>query len=119
MHRDSVIAFGPVATLETDGDAAPASAIGLRLEQLLSPRPEATFYLRVRGDAAPDADTRDGDILVVDRSLSPRDGGLVIVVESGRIALRRHQVAKGKPARETGSGEIRLWGTVAWIIRPA
>jgi DNA polymerase V len=40
--------------------------------------PEATFYGKVEGDSMIEAGINDGDIAVIDRSLEPRDGDIVV-----------------------------------------
>ena len=40
--------------------------------------PEATFYGKVEGDSMIEASINDGDIAVIDRSLEPRDGDIVV-----------------------------------------
>ena len=45
----------------------------LDLNELLVKRPAATYFVRVEGDSMVGAGIRDGDLLVVDRSLRPAD----------------------------------------------
>ena len=50
----------------------------LNLNELLVRHPAATFYLRAAGDSMNGAGIHCGDILVVDRSLRPHNGSVVI-----------------------------------------
>ena len=50
----------------------------LDLNELLVMRPAATYFVRVEGDSMLGAGIRDGDLLVVDRSLRPADGDVII-----------------------------------------
>ncbi len=60
----------------------------LDLNTLMVARPAATFFMRMRGDAmAPFI--HDGDLLVVDRSLTPRPGHIVVASADGRWLTRR------------------------------
>lgn len=68
--------------------------IDLNLE--LIPRPLATFFMRVRGDAMAGDGILDGDLLVIDRSLRPRPGMLVVVCHGGAFLLRRLQRRGGR-----------------------
>jgi DNA polymerase V len=52
----------------------------LNVHDLLVPHPEATFFVRVRGDGMDGAGIRDTDVLVVDRALLPDHGDIVIAV---------------------------------------
>ena len=40
--------------------------------------PSATFYVTVEGDSMTDAGIYDGDLAIVDRSLDPEDGDIVL-----------------------------------------
>ena len=50
----------------------------LDLNELLVKRPAATYFVRVEGDSMVGAGISDGDLLVVDRSLRPADGDVII-----------------------------------------
>ena len=54
------------------------SADILDLNELLVKRPAATYFVRVEGDSMVGAGINDGDLLVVDRSLRPADGDVII-----------------------------------------
>ena len=49
----------------------------------------ATFFLRASGDSMIGAGIHDGDILVVDRSLSPTSGKVVIAAVDGELTVKR------------------------------
>ncbi len=61
--------------------------IDLNLE--LIPSPLSTFFMRVQGDALRGDGIVDGDLLVIDRSLDPRVGMVVVAVHDGGFILRR------------------------------
>ena len=63
------------------------SSIDLNVE--LIPCPTATFFMRVEGDALRGDGICDGDLLVIDRSVLPRAGLVVVAVLAGRFVLRR------------------------------
>ena len=48
------------------------------LNELLVKRPAATFFVRVEGDSMIGAGIHDKDLLVVDRSLTPANGDIII-----------------------------------------
>ena len=50
----------------------------LDLNELLVKRPAATYFVRVEGDSMIGAGISNGDLLVVDRSLRPADGDVII-----------------------------------------
>ena len=53
------------------------------LNQLLIHNPPATFLYRAHGTSMIDAGICDGDILIIDRSVTPRDGDIVIATWEG------------------------------------
>lgn len=61
----------------------------LNLHDWLVQNPAATFFYRVRGNELNGEFVRDGSILVVDRSVSPSLGRLVLAEEQGGFAVRR------------------------------
>ena len=61
----------------------------LDLNEHLIKNPAATFFVRVAGDSMTDAGINDNDILVVDRSLEPANGSIVIVVLNGELTVKR------------------------------
>lgn len=66
----------------------------LDLNEHLIRNPAATFFVRVAGDSMTAAGINDNDILVVDRSLEPCNGSIVIAVVNGELTVKR--LAKSK-----------------------
>ena len=60
----------------------------LDLNDLLVKRPAATFFLRVQGDSMIARGIFDGDLLVVDRSLTPKSGDVVVVALDGEFTVK-------------------------------
>ena len=61
----------------------------LDLNEHLVKNPAATFFVRVAGDSMLGAGINDNDILVVDRSLEPCSGSIVIAVVNGELTVKR------------------------------
>lgn len=61
----------------------------LDLNELMVANPAATFFVRVSGDSMLGAGIHDNDILVVDRSLEPISGKVVIAVVDGELTVKR------------------------------
>lgn len=93
--------------------------------------PEATFYGRVSGDSMRDAGINEGDIAVIDRSLQPADGDVIVAYvneeftikyldlthkEEGYIELRPAN-PDYSPIRIDSTDNFRVWGVVVWIIK--
>lgn len=60
----------------------------LDLNALLVKRPAATFFVRASGNSMINAGIFDGDILVVDRSLIPADGAIVIACIDNEMTVK-------------------------------
>lgn len=76
----------------------------LSLDSLIIKRPAATFFVRVSGDSMIGEGIHDGDLLVVDRSVSPADGDVVVASVDGDFTVKKYR--KG---RRDDSPEIRVW----------
>jgi len=99
----------------------------LDLNQHLVQHPAATFFVRVSGDSMIGAGIYDGDILVVDRSLICRDGGIVIAVVDGELTVKRF-FTRGKEVLLKAENpkypdiivshemDFRIWGIVTTVI---
>src|SRR5690349_4826738 len=59
-------------------------------EQLIRNKP-ATFFLRVNSNAMVGAGIHNGDIVIVDRSLDPKNGKVVIAVLDGEMLIRYYE----------------------------
>lgn len=94
-------------------------------EQLVKNKP-ATFFLRVNSDAMVGAGVNVGDVVIVDRSLEPKNGKIVIAVVDGELLIRRLEMAGSKkrlvpatkklaPIDVTEVG-LTVWGVVTYVI---
>jgi DNA polymerase V len=61
----------------------------LDLNELCVQHPTATYFVRVSGDSMIGAGIHDGDLLVVDRSLAPKHGDIVIAGFHGELTVKR------------------------------
>lgn len=62
------------------------------LTQLLIRDELSTFIVRVSGDSMQGAGIYDGDELIVDRGIEPRDGHVVVAVVDGEMTVKRLRV---------------------------
>ena len=51
--------------------------------------PAATYFVRTEGDSMIGAGIYDGDLLIVDRSLEPKNGSIVIAAVMGELTVKR------------------------------
>ena len=92
----------------------------LDLNELLVKRPAATFFVRVEGDSMINAGIHDKDLLVVDRSLTPANGDIIIAAVDGEFTVKTLRVLgnreRGMGNRERGIGN---GGGVKYVLEPA
>ncbi len=95
-------------------------------EQLVKNKP-ATFFMRVNGDAMIGAGIRNGDVIIVDRSLEPRNGKVIIAVVNGEMLIRKLEKHINKirlvpashklsPIEVDASSNFYVWGVVTYVI---
>lgn len=76
----------------------------LTTDEYLIKNATATFFVRVKGDSMIDAGINHGDILVVDRSLDPRIGNIVLAEIDGEFTVKylgRQQLIPANPKYPT------------------
>lgn len=61
----------------------------LSLDEHLIQHKDATFFVRAKGNSMVGAGIFDGDLLVVDKSLLPKSGDIVIAVVDGDLTVKR------------------------------
>jgi len=54
----------------------------------------STFVVRVTGDSMEGAGISDGDELIVNRALEPKDGSVVIAVLDGELTVKRLRITR-------------------------
>lgn len=61
----------------------------LSLDEHLIRHKDATFFVRAKGNSMVGAGIFDGDLLVVDRSITPSSGDIVIAVLDAELTVKR------------------------------
>ncbi|RZJ76823.1 MAG: hypothetical protein EOO45_00870 [Flavobacterium sp.] len=87
--------------------------------------PHSTFYFQMKGEAMSSVSIHDGDILIIDRSLSPKHGATVIAFIDGNFSCRIYQVINSIPQLKNDTGTIyqtemdtlQIWGVVTSVCR--
>ncbi len=99
----------------------------LDLNLHLIKNPSTTFYVKVSGDSMIGAGIHCGDLLVVDRSLEPTSGRIVIAVLNGELTVKRLQIDADRlllkaeneryPSIEVKEPqELSIWGVATSVI---
>lgn len=101
---------------------------GIDLNRELIANPASTFYARVSGLSMVDEGINDGDLLVIDKSLMPRNGCLAVCYIDGEFTLKRFEKHKDhalllpankefKPIKVTEENDFCIWGVVTYVIK--
>ena len=100
----------------------------LSLDEHLISNKDATFFVRAKGNSMVGAGIFDGDLLVVDKSLTPTSGDIVIAIVDGDLTVKRLIKRDGKiilkPENprckeiEFKEGqELQVWGVVTSAVK--
>ncbi len=101
--------------------------LAIDLNKELIKHPAATFYARVKGSSMIDAGIADGDLLIIDKALEPKDGDIAVCFIDGEFTLKRLALkedglylmpanAEFKPIRITEENDFLVWGMLAYIV---
>ena len=99
----------------------------LDLNELLVQKPAATFFVRAQGESMLGAGIHPNDILVVDRSIDPVAGKIVICALNGELTVKRLERADGQWQLKAENPaytdiviyealELVIWGVVTNVI---
>lgn len=78
----------------------------LDLDNHLIQHPSATFFMRVEGRSNCDIGILHGDLLIVDRALTPRNKDIVVAIEHGELKVKRF----------INNKYLEVWGVVTYAI---
>lgn len=102
----------------------------LDFNEYLIKRPAATFCVRVSGDSMINAGIHDSDLLIVDRSITPKHNSIIIAVIDGEMTLKRLVRSNGRVILQaenpdypsiiiTDEMNFEVWGVVSFVIHRA
>ncbi|MFO9576131.1 translesion error-prone DNA polymerase V autoproteolytic subunit [Legionella pneumophila serogroup 1] len=89
--------------------------------------PSSTFVLQATGESMVEAGIFSGDWLLVDRSIEPSDGRIVIAAVNGELTVKRLSKKGGRvqllpanpkfqPIDITEDSEMVIWGVVTLVL---
>lgn len=101
---------------------------GLDLNTFLVQHKEASFFFEVVGESLIGIGILPGDVVLVDRSVSPEHGHIVLAVIDGDYTLKRLYRQRGvielhpenpafQPIRLVEGNELVIWGVVTAVVR--
>ncbi|NIG57144.1 translesion error-prone DNA polymerase V autoproteolytic subunit [Chitinophaga sp. Cy-1792] len=97
------------------------------LSKLILTHPTATFVVKIKGDGMSEANMPDGCMAVIDRSIRPSAGDIVLAVLNGEYTVKRLVKAGRnwvlhsentfyKPIVITEDTDFQVWGVVTSVI---
>ena len=101
--------------------------LGIDLNQYLIKNPISTFFLRVSGNSMNNAGIYNNDLLIIDRSINPCPGHIVVALLDGEFTLKRlikeennYYLKADKPNYPAISLyeyiDIQIWGVAIYSI---
>ena len=102
----------------------------LDLHDHLVQNPSSTFCVKAIGESMKDAGIQTGDVMIVDRSLEPKNRSIVLAVIDGDFTVKRVNVNDNElylmpendtftPIKITEEMDFQIWGVVTFIIHKA
>ena len=100
---------------------------GIDLNTELIRNKPSTYFFRMKGDAMKDAGIFDNDVLIVDRSLKPVNGKIIVAVLNGELLVRRFhknftsaflipENSRFKNINLAEFTDFTVWGVVTFVI---
>lgn len=99
----------------------------LDLNKLVVKHPSATYFVRVSGNSMIEAGIGDGDLLVVDRSLTAEHGDIVVAAVAGEFTVKELQTrplfrlvphnADYAPIEFLAEEELQIFGVVTFTLK--
>jgi DNA polymerase V len=97
------------------------------LAKVLQPNPDASFIVRIKGNSMEEANMPDGCLAVVDRSIRPHSGAIIVAVLNGEFTVKRFvkqgSVVMLQPENPyfktiviTEEMEFQVWGVVTHVV---
>ncbi len=100
------------------------------LNQELIRHPATTFYARAVGDSMKGCGIDDGDLLVIDKAIDPREGDIVVAYIDGEFTLKKVKLEPDgsclwlipandeyPPIKVTDENDFIIWGVLTYNIK--
>ena len=127
----SEINVGTEISFISAGFPSPAedfTEFSISLDKHLIQNPAATFMIYANGNSMVRVGIHHGDILIVDRALSARDGDIIIALLHGEFTVKQVSIIDGllflvpknpqySSVKITSEMEFEVWGVVTFSIR--
>ncbi|MFK7747776.1 MAG: LexA family protein [Kordia sp.] len=100
----------------------------ISLDRELIKDENTTYYARVSGESMIGAGLDNNDLLVIDKSIPPKDGKIAVCYVDGEFTVKRLKITKEcvylmpendnyKPIKVTKDKQLLIWGIVTYVIK--
>ena len=97
------------------------------LNEELIHHPNSTFVVRARGQSMIDIGISTGDLIIVDRSLKPRNGSVIIAVLDGELSIKILDTSNKKISLSSANKnysdvhvseemDFMIWGVCTYVV---
>lgn len=117
---DATVQAGmPSAVEDSHGNA-------LTIDDYLIERPSQTVLIRVRGDSMIDVGILEGDLVVVEKTVTAKRGDIVVAIVDGQFTLKRLDLERGRfilvPENKAypvirPEGHLEIFGVMVGLVR--
>lgn len=102
------------------------SSIDLNKELIRNPN--TTFYARINGDSMKDMSINSGDLVIIDKSLEPKNGNIAVCFIDGEFTMKEIKIEQNccwlipanksfKSVRVDKDNDFAIWGIVIHVIK--
>lgn len=121
LMSNKVPAGFPSPAQDSDSDS-------LDLNRELIHNPSSTFCAHVSGDSMIDCGINDGDLLIIDKALTPHEGSIAVCFMDGEFTVKRLSIKEDgiylipankqyPPIHVHEESNFQVWGIVTHIIK--
>ncbi|WP_298512642.1 LexA family transcriptional regulator [uncultured Kordia sp.] len=100
----------------------------ISLDRELIKDENTTYYARVSGESMIGAGLDNNDLLVIDKSIPPKNGKIAVCYVDGEFTVKRLKITKEcvylmpendnyKPIKVTKDKQLLIWGIVTYVIK--
>jgi len=128
---DTALEIPVVSTAISAGFPSPALDfidLSIDMNKYLIKRPSSTFYGRVKGQSMKDVGITDGDLLVIDKSITPKNDQIAVCYIDGEFTIKKIKFEQDvcwlipaneayQPIRVTSQNDFLIWGIVTHVIK--
>lgn len=102
--------------------------LSIDLNKELVKHPSATFFGRVKGESMKDLGINNGDLVIIDKSLEPKNGSIAVCYLDGEFTMKTIRKEQGccwlvpandayKPIKVTEENDFLIWGIVVHLVK--